>query len=168
MPRVLSKAELNQYILGNSRFPCDYPNRSRGFDKWPFLSAGKRGKARERWDMAKDAEWIMDTHLAILYDFHFLKKKALTAEGIWNTSVLKKYSTCLANKCLVFSTRIVVPSSVKTGVTRHFSTLLIQIVGGSSDPVCECKLCAINPLEHVTWGEVLRNKNKTKQKRIRH
>lgn len=119
-------------------------------------SAGKRGKARERWD------------LAILYDFHFLKKKALTAEGIWNTSVLMKYSTCLANKCLLIYARIVVPSSVKTGITRHFSTLLIQIVGGSSDPVCECKRCAINPLEHVTWGEVLRNKNKTKQKRIRY
>lgn len=131
-------------------------------------SDGKRGKARERWDVAKDAEWIMDTHLAILYDFHFLKKKALTAEGIWNTSVLMKYSTCLANKCLLLSARIVVPSSVKTGITRHFSTLLIQIVGGSSDPVCECKLCAIDPLEHVTWGEVLRNKNKTKQKRIRY
>ena len=90
-----------------------------------------------------------------------LEKKALTAEGIWNTSVLMKYSTCLANKCLLIYARIVVPSSVKTGITRHFSTLLIPIVGGSSDPVCECKLCAINPLEHVTWGEVLRNKNKT-------
>ena len=39
-------------------------------------SAAKRGKARERWDVANDAEWIMDTHLAILYDFHFLKKKS--------------------------------------------------------------------------------------------
>ena len=50
VPRVLSKAKLNQYILGNSRFPCDYSNRSRGFDKWPFLSAGKRGKA---WESAR-------------------------------------------------------------------------------------------------------------------
>ena len=47
VPRVLSQAKLNHYILGNSRFPCDYPNRSRGFDKWPFLSAGKRLKALE-------------------------------------------------------------------------------------------------------------------------
>ena len=128
----------------------------------------KRGKARQSVGKREKRETWPKMQSVILYDFHFLKKKALTAEGIWNTSVLMKYSTCLANKCLLIYARIVVPSSVKTGITRHFSTLLIQIVGGSSDPVCECKLCAINPLEHVTWGEDLRNKNKTKQKRIRY
>lgn len=128
-------------------------------------SVGKREKG-ETWPKMQSESWIHT--LQSFTTFTSWKKKALTAEGIWTTSVLMKYSTCLANKCLLFSARIVVPSSVKTGITRHFSTLLIQIVGGSSDPVCECKLCAINPLEHVTWGEVLRNKNKTKQKRIRY
>ena len=128
-------------------------------------SAWKRGKA---WESARKVRRGQrcrvnhgHTHSNPLRLSLLEKKKALTAEGIWNTSVLMKYSTCLANKCLLFSAPIVVPSSVKTGITRHFSTLLIQIVGGSSDPVCECKLCAINPLEHVTWGEVLRNKNET-------